>query len=601
MPIQNGSANLVAEDTLIALSGVTHNAIASLLGGSTLTATGINYKNGTAILGSVATLTATGSLIKRGAAILGSIATITCSGRRIFHGTAFLRGVSHITATGSRNRTGSAILQAVSTLTGVAKITIYYYPDGGPVLTGGAADTDFLLTFDQRIQWQTRASYAFNKDFEWNTGLLPLRWYRVQGCCEYPTAAGGGLPGGPQFPGGCEIIGIQTDDKKCVGALGKNQYVQNLVARSVSDLCHKITESKMNWQICSIKQWSRPADGRLVPPGDNCNTLTDVPFSQIPDCLPFALELDAKVYMGITTTVIDSINEYVAEGGAITGGEAETTMSGGSPTTSSFLYSPSGEICLTGGEALTSSSWDSLLVTNMGIYTVIENIEAVFNAGVDGPPLELPLQVIGTNCGTCTSMPLVLYLHHNLANDSILVQYMQRNGLELPTPLPMHYSSRLQSWVANCHLLGTGDDNRGSNESWRFTFEWACLSEIGGDDLGSSSWKFSMLAVRKNEATGLDFDARTMVVFPPDQICLGIQNLGFDFSFRLNTVTKIVSNDLDIVPGLVLLTDNIGLFKSKFWAQNPDFNIRLSKSNVSTAVQRQDIYPIFPQAVVQGV
>jgi hypothetical protein len=554
----------------------------------------------TANLAATSTVTATAKVTHGGAALLQSASTVFASGLDYDFGAVVLPAQATLIATASVTHRTNAVLSSRSAITATAKITIYYVPDGGPCLTGGEALTDFFISFDQLIQWQTMASYTFNKEFQWNTGLLPLRWYRVQGCCEFPTAVGGGLPDGPQFPGGCEVIGIQTDDKKCVGALGKNQYVQNLVARSVSDLCDKITESKMNWQICSIKQWSRPADGRLVPPEDQCNVLTEVPYSQIPECMPFALELDAKVHMGITVVTIDVINSYIGSGGAITGGEAETNMTGGAPISSSFVYHPTGNICLTGGEAPTSSSWDSLLITYMGMYTVIENVEAVFNAGVDGPPLELPSQVIGTNCGTCTSMPLVLYLHHNLANDSILVQYMQRNGLELPNPLPMHYSSRLQSWVANCHLLGTGDDNRGSNESWRFSFEWACLSEIGGGDLGSSSWKFSMLVVRKNEVSGLDFDTRAMVVFPPDQICLGIQNLGFDFSFRLNTVTEIVSNDLDIVPGLVLLTDNIGLFKSKFWAQNPNFNIRLSKSNVSTAVQRQDIYPIFPQAVVQG-
>jgi hypothetical protein len=150
-------------------------------------------------------------------------------------------------------------------------------------------------------------------------------------------------------------------------------------------------------------------------------------------------------------------------------------------------------------------------------------------------------------------------------------------------------------------MIGTGDTNTGSLESWRFTFEWACLDQIAGSEYGSFSWKFSMLVVRKNESTGLDFDTRAMVVFPPDLVCSGIQNLGFDFSFSINTMTKFVSNDLDIVPTSVLLTDNIGLFKSRSFAKTPKFNIRLSKSDVLAVVQRQDIYPIFPQAQVQVV
>jgi hypothetical protein len=110
-----------------------------------------------------------------------------------------------------------------------------------------------------------------------------------------------------------------------------------------------------------------------------------------------------------------------------------------------------------------------------------------------------------------------------------------------------------------------------------------------------------MLVVRKNEFSGIDFDTRNVVIFPPEQICLTNQNLGFDFSFKFNTITKFVSSDSDIVPDTTLLTDNIGLFKSKFWAKTPNFTIRLSRGNTSTAVQRQDIYPIFPQVVLSSL
>jgi hypothetical protein len=600
------AADLTAVSTVTAFAATTLKASATLASSSIVTATGSKG----AVIFSRSTLTATAVVRCNSSTTLSVQSVLTATPSAILRsGSALLIGRSSIQQDiVFVTRRGVASLSGRSSVHGKATSALVYDSDGGLVFTGGSAYTNYTLFFDLEIQWQTRAIVEINKDFQWNTGQQLLRWYRVQGCCEYPTPAGSGDPNvlpslpNPPLPGGCPIIGIQTDDSKCVGATGKQQYVQNIVARGLADVCQQLADSKMNWQICSIKEWSRPADPSLSPPSDQCNTLTEVPHCDIPKCLQFCVDTDAVVHMGMTTFAIDTIFNYTVSGGAYTGGDADTSiLTGPQPTTSSFEYIPDGNIVLTGGDAVTSSSWDNDLLVTMGMYAVVERLEAVFSAGTDGPALELPNRTTGTNCGSCNSMPTVLYFHHNIAKDNILTSYMQRNGLELPNPLPMHYSSRLQSWVANFHMLGTGDDNRGSNESWRFTFEWACLGEIAGGESGSPSWKFSMLVVRKNEASGLDYDSRMMIVFPPDQVCSGIQNLGFDFSFSLNTVTEFVSNDMDIVPTLVLLTDNIGLFKSKFWTQNPKFNIRLSKSNVSTVVQRQDIYPIFPQAVVQGV
>jgi len=528
-----------------------------------------------------------GGAVGGGSSAMSGTVNLTGSGGAVGGGT--ITTSSTFDVTGSGGSVGGGV--------GGLTVAYRYFPDGGEVLTGGEALSNFSLIFDLELQWQTRATIEIDKEFSWNTGLLPLRWYRVQGCCVFPTAAGDGIGAGQ--PGGCDITGIQTDDNSCVGATGKQQFIQNLVGSSVSDICQQLTDSRLNWEICSIKQWSRPADGRIVPPDDQCNTLTEVPFCEIPECLNFCIHTNSITNIGVTTYVIESFASYIASGGAVTGGEALTSIVGGGGTEQSFFeYFPDGGEVLTGGEALTSSSWENELLTTIGVTTYVENLEAVFGAGTEGPVLELPTIVIGTSCGSCDSMPVVLYLFHNLSNENVLVNYMQRNGLELPNPLPMHYSLRLQSWVANFHMTGTSDDNLGSTETWRFSFEWACVNSFGGDELGSSSWKFSMLVVRKNEFSGIDFDTRTVVIFPPEQICLTSQNLGFDFSFKLNTVTKFVSNDSDVVPNMTLLTDNIGLFKSKFWAKNPNFTIRLSKGIATNAVQRQDIYPIFPQVVL---
>lgn len=475
-----------------------------------------------------------------------------------------------------------------------------YASDGGECLTGGSADTQYIPFFDFSFVWQTNAKLEITKSFRWNTGMQPLRWYRILGCCKRPnsTATATSDPNS-NYPGGCDIIGIQTDDEGCVGLT--QQFIHTLVGRNVADICNQLSESRLRWEVCSIKRWTRPADGRLVEDEDQCNILTEVPFQDIPECFPFAIQTDALVSMGMTTITIDTIFHYVSSGGeTTTGGSADVNIIGGPyPTTSIFAYVSDGGECLTGGNAETSSSWDSQLVTTAGITTSIEDVEVVFSATESEISLDLPSQFVTTAC--CPNMPLLLYCHHNIFNKSVLTSFAQRNGLELPSPIILHYSSRSDSWIGHYHMLGQGDDNLGRQESWRFTFEWACTRIIAGDDLGNSTWKFSMLVVRKNEASGLDFDTRAMVVFPYDQICLPTQNLEFDFSFRLNTVTKFINNDSDIVPEIVLLTDNIGLFKSSFWTRTPNFNVRLSKSSLSKSVARQDISSIFPAQPALGI
>jgi hypothetical protein len=122
-----------------------------------------------------------------------------------------------------------------------------------------------------------------------------------------------------------------------------------------------------------------------------------------------------------------------------------------------------------------------------------------------------------------------------------------------------------------------------------FSFEWSCSSVVAGDELGSSRWAFSMLVVRKNLSTGLMHNTRSYVVFPPDQICNSSQNLGFDFSFTVNTATLAITSDFNVGADVSLLVDKIGLFRSSYWTQNPNFSIRLSKNIANQVSQRQTI------------
>lgn len=525
-----------------------------------------------------------------GAALGGTVTEIPVASGGVLAG-------GSISSTGNFSYT--PMIPAGVRIAGAAMMRYDYQPDGGPVVASGSATSRPWLDFDQPVYWQTRSSFTVDLTVNWNTGELPLRWWRVQGCCRFPNpnpVGGTGSGGTNGQPAGCDVMSLQTDDPSCGGlSSGRVQSVQNILARTASDVCQQLTASGNTWDICSLKVYSIPVSGGTTA-GQTCNVLTEVPFKQIPECMPLALHTRAAVKAKMSIGVIDAIKESTGAGTVYTYGSAvvSSPQNIGMPT---WEYTGSGTI-LTSGSAATTSSWKSTLGVNMKMGVAVKGMEVVFGTIVNTPPLATPPATIGTNCGECTNMPIVMYLHHNLSDGGVLVNFLQRNGLSFPSPLIMHYSRRLGSWLANFHLSGISDDNLNSQETWRFSFEWTCTSLIDGQDFGSSSWKFSMLAVRHNVTTGHDFDTRFMLVFPPS-LCNGMQNLGFDFSFTLNTSKMFASVDPDFgfVPDLLVLVDNIGLFKSQVWVDDPNLIIRLSKTSDEAPTPREDITPILPQPV----
>jgi hypothetical protein len=512
---------------------------------------------------------------------------------------------SSLTANANVGLLISSDLISVSSLNAAATSRFQYIGDGG-VTTDGSADTSYNLIFLFDIEWKTKAVVEFTKEFVWNTGQNPLRWYRVLGCCKYISGEGSGDPSNPSnpypvIPGGCDVTGIQTDDPRCTGGSAKMQFVQNLLGRSVSDICDQLKTSGLKWEICSIKRWSRPVD---ILNNDECNELTEVPFSEIPECIEFSLASDQNVKIGARTFITGVIVSFTGSGGVVTGGTADSSsdgsMGGPLPGQSMYEYLPTGMEVLTGGSAETSTSFETNFVVPMGMSVTVENIEAIFGVS-ESADLSIIGGSVNTACGTCDTMPQIIYMHHNLNNDNAFKQFVTRNGLKVPNPIILHYSARLKSWNGSFQLYGEGSDNTGSDENWRFLFEWTCINELAAEDLGASSWKFSMFANRKNTVSNFDSDTRILIVFPPEQICKETQNLDFDFSFNLNTETNFVGNNLDVPPSSVLLKDNIGLFKSKYWDKNPNLVIRLSRNESSTTFSRQDLSNYLPTENNLGV
>ena len=440
-------------------------------------------------------------------------------------------------------------------------VDLFYIPDGGPVLTSGSADSSISqMYFDLDIAWNVHGTFIVDRSFSWNVGEQSLKWYLVTGKCKTLS---------------CQI-GV-SNDEPCDG---KFYFVQNILARTPSEVCQQLSAEKISWELKSLQQYSRSPDPALVSSTDTCNYLTTIPFCDLPPCIGFCINTDAVTNIKATTQVIDTIYSYTGSGTAVFSGNAATT--GASSSTSIFEFTPLDTTVYTGGSAETSSSWKQILETEIVAETAIEDIAIIFGTGDTAPALTLPAQIVSTSCGSCTAMPVVLYLHHNLQNAGNISDFLKRNGLSLPSPISLHYNSRIRGWVGNYHLSGY---NQSDVESWKFSIEWACVSNT--IDVTSPSYKFTLLVTRllKNTAS----DTKIKIVFPPDQICTITQSLSFDFSFYINALTNTFGNSLNVVSTDAILFDKIRLFKSSYYNKNPLIKFRLSKNTKEASTQYQTV------------
>lgn len=492
----------------------------------------------------------------------------------VMSGGVVLNGSFATSVIRSASTSGGALLAGSANLQGYFSFS----SAGGPVLTSGSADYFSVITQSQSFFWNIDSYLNLDQMFHWNIGQPPQRWYRVQGACTF-TNPDGGLP---DYPGGCDVVGIQNDDQQCKGGLGRQQFVQNILATTVEEVCKELKRSKLNWRIFSIKKWSRPADYTLDT-GDPCNKLETVSFNDLPECLEFTVETNALIKMGISAEVIESMFFYVGSGGMSVGGG---TFDGG------FYYEGSGTV-RTGGSAESAFLADEYVI-NMGMTFSVELSETFLPLDDTLPAFAIPTGAIVTSCSTCTAMPLQFYFQHNLYNPSILYNFLKRNGFQLPSVINMRYDKKMGSWTSNLHYIGLSDDNF-NNESWRFSFDFSCTDQLGGESTGNPIIKFGILIVRKNLYTNDDYDTRILFSFPSFEFCKAIRNFLDNITFSINTRSAFVNISPAMTLNTIILYDKIGVFNSQFWTDNPLFTVTMSGNQNFPVLERKNLSALSPQ------
>jgi hypothetical protein len=602
--IKDGAGSASGDSVASSVGGAYITAVGSASGDSTVSGVGAAT---IAVIGSASGDSANSgvSAAIKGAAGTGSgdsvavgfdpIVTGSASGETIPNGIS--SAIKPATGTPAGNSTASAsgqsIVNSVSTAAGEGfAVThgraMFNADSSDPITLSGTAESRVILTFPLQLQWNIQNLIEFKKTFVWDVGELPMRWYRIEGCCNYALS-------GAEQTGGCDVIPIATNDAKCQGASAKTTFVQNVAARNLAGVCEYLQENRWHWPICSIKRWSRPADNRFVEDNDVCNTLEPVSYCDVAECFEFCLHTDVVIGIKAKAIFVPNVVRYTGSGTISVAGATESEIVSGGEYGYDFAYHGSGTISLS-GEASSEIVWDTGYEINVVANATVEDVEIVYSFQDNTPTVEASTATVNTQCGNCSAMPQVLYLDHNLADAAVLKEFTTRNALNLPALIPLHYSYRHEAWQGTLHYTGYSDYNQTQQETWRLVFEWACIASLGSEELSSNLWKFSLSVLRKNLTNGEDYDSRLLIIFPSDSICL--DNQTFDFGFDFNTQKVFVKTDFDMKVDVRLLYDKIGLFKSNFWRENPLLSLNISENTNTNSFEVQDIASIFPKETI---
>ncbi len=477
--------------------------------------------------------------------------------------------------------------------------------------------------FDLNVQYKQVADLNVTTDFSYNLGKLPLYWFRVEGLCITPTAPSGTCaPGSP-------VAGTGSCPQK---------FIQVVPATGPDDVCQKLANVGFIWQINRISKFSIPvspaevakqvAAGTLDP---KCNTLTDVPFSQVLPCKQFSLAADVTTAMGMGMTVLmvsfmspkPKLAPKKVTSCRISATGKINSRTGGiwaSPHKvfgfSTYTISPGGisSAEVFGSVAITPNlnppgipagvvgspvvSVPNQFISSWGGFATCVSMVPVFN-GIPAPTIIPLAEIVSNDCG-CLNMPSRLELSHTLSRALPLNNFLLRNGLSLPSVLPMAFSNINQSYQSQVHLQGISNDGV-TIEVWNVLFDWTCTNIFGGMDIGSSMWRFSMSVNRRNKTTQSFAETRFVVGFPPLTICADENQLGaLNFGFQVNVQTLAFITKHNLPVDIKVLYDNLGLFASQDWFTNPYFSINISGVENPVVTPRQDIRPIFPGPVSIG-
>ena len=285
------------------------------------------------------------------------------------------------------------------------------------------------------------------------------------------------------------------------------------------------------------------------------------------------------------------VNQIVAAGGfnlsaispAFVGYISPITMNvnfGGNAIvkSSNFTHLSSGFVEFNESAEISSSNLGTFTIDS-GVFVEVLDIEAKFSetAGRTMVGTSTPV-IVGCNCPSISS---VLTLSHNLNNKNRLSEFLDRNKYSLPSKLKLNYNAINDIWQQNYHYVGDSFVNN-QIERWNVLFDLQCSNSIGNFDYGIYLWKLGINLISSNISTNNKLETRLLVGLPNLQTCINSRlNIVLTINIKNMTITTTSGLDAEVL----ILYDNLGIFKSNYWKQNPFLKINIAAGVVSEARQ----------------
>lgn len=142
------------------------------------------------------------------------------------------------------------------------------------VLSLKSDDTLINFKFNKKLEfeWNTDLKLEKKIDFYWNLGQQIMYWYRVVGK---------------------GIVDPCIPQDECCGKI-----IVNVHARSLAELCQKLSKRRYKFPIETVERFNRPAQNTVVEEQElngvnlDCNNLVDVELCSIPECADFCVDQD---------------------------------------------------------------------------------------------------------------------------------------------------------------------------------------------------------------------------------------------------------------------------------------------------------------------
>jgi hypothetical protein len=149
---------------------------------------------------------------------------------------------------------------------------LYYNASGSVELSSPSVDPSTTAFFSFDTSWNVRGDLVVDLDTSWNVGEGAYYWYRVESECGEVV---------------CDEFGVER--REC----NRMTVINTVSARSVAELCEILANPRTNAplvaRIASIRRYGRPMFRDQIRP-DQCNTLDEVEFCHIPECLDYCVD-----------------------------------------------------------------------------------------------------------------------------------------------------------------------------------------------------------------------------------------------------------------------------------------------------------------------